>query len=188
MAVVLLVGPPGAGKGTQAARISEKYGWRWVSTGDVLRSNIKEGTELGKKAKGFMDEGNLVPDSLLVDMLKNELEANKDGMTLLDGYPRNHAQAETLASLGPIGEVKLALHLDVDASILESRILKRAEIEGRSDDTPEKLKNRIAIYEKDTAPIISYYKEKDVYKVVDADSDVDTVFTRIEAVVEQSSL
>ena len=188
MAVVLLVGPPGAGKGTQAARISDKYGWRWVSTGDVLRTNIKEGTELGIKAKEYMDEGNLVPDALLVDMLRNELEANKMGTTLLDGYPRNITQAETLASLGEIGEVKLALHLDVDASILGARIQKRAEEEGRSDDTPEKLKNRIAIYEKDTAPIIAHYKEKGVYKIVDADADVDTVFKRVEETIETTSL
>ena len=188
MAVVLLVGPPGAGKGTQAEKISEKYGWKWLSTGAMLRDHIKQGTELGLKAKGFMDEGNLVPDQLLVDMLTHELETNKDNTTLLDGYPRNVAQAETLHSLGAIGEVKLALHLDVDASILGDRIAKRAESEGRSDDTPEKLKNRISIYEKETAPVISYYKEKGVYKVVDADATVDDVFKRVESTIENSAL
>lgn len=188
MAVVLLVGPPGAGKGTQAAKIKEKYGWKWLSTGDMLRGNIKDGTELGIKAKGFMDEGKLVPDQLLVDMLTHELESNKDCTTLLDGYPRNSTQAETLSSLGAIGEVKLALHLDVDASILGERIEKRAKEEGRSDDTPEKLKKRIEIYENDTAPVIEYYKAKNVYQVVDADADVDTVFARAVEVIEKASL
>ena len=115
-------------------------------------------------------------------------KTNKDNTTLLDGYPRNVAKAETLHSLGAIGEVKLALHLDVDASILGDRIAKRAESEGRSDDTPEKLKNRISIYEKETAPVISYYKEKGVYKVVDADATVDDVFKRVESTIENSAL
>lgn len=184
MSVILLVGPPGAGKGTQAARMSEKYGWRWVSTGDVLRSNIKGGSELGLKAKAYMDDGNLVPDSLLVDMLVNELEADKSGKTLLDGYPRNLAQAETLAGLGKIGEVEIVLHLDLDASILESRILKRAAEEGRSDDTPDKLKNRLRIYEKDTSPIIDFYKKRGVYRRINADSDVETVFSRITEAID----
>lgn len=188
MAVVLLVGPPGAGKGTQAEKISNKYGWNWLSTGAMLRDNIKRETELGLKAKGYMDQGNLVPDQLLVDMIVNELESNKNGVTLLDGYPRNVAQANTLESFGDLGKVSLALHLDVDASILGARIAKRAEMEGRSDDTPDKLKNRIEIYEKETAPIIEFYKGKGAYRAVDADADVDTVFSRVESVIKELGL
>lgn len=184
MAVILLVGPPGAGKGTQAEKLSSKFGWKWLSTGDMLRRNIKDATPLGQKAQRYMDNGDLVPDQLLVEMLTTELDNNKHETTLLDGYPRNVNQAETLSSLGDIGDVKLALHLDVDASILGSRIAKRASEEGRSDDTPEKLINRISIYEKDTAPIIEFYEQRGVYKKIDADADVDKVFTRLEKAIE----
>lgn len=188
MSVVLFLGPPGAGKGTQAEKISEKYGWKWLSTGAVLRENIKNATELGQKAKGYMDKGDLVPDKLLVEMLTRELESNRSGTTILDGYPRNVNQAETLSSLGDVGSVALALHLDVDKTILGQRIEHRAKQEGRSDDTPDKLKNRLDVYERETAPIISYYREKDVYAKVDADADVDTVFARVTDVLDKSGL
>ena len=188
MAIVILVGPPGAGKGTQAARLVEKFNWAWISTGDTLRKNIKDQTELGKKARGFMDQGHLVPDELLVDMLKAELSRSKEKLTLLDGYPRNANQAETLAALGEIGKVVMALHLDVPQSILEARISKRGAEEGRSDDTPEKLKTRLAIYEKETSPILSYYKARSLYKRVDADAAMDTVFDRITDRLSEANL
>jgi len=188
MAIVILVGPPGAGKGTQAARLVEKYSWAWISTGDTLRKNIKEQTELGRKAKGYMDEGQLVPDELLVDMLKAELIRSQDKLTLLDGYPRNANQADTLASLGEIGKVVMALHLDVPSSILEDRISKRSAEEGRTDDTPEKLKTRLAIYEKETSPILNYYQKKSLYKRVDADATMDIVFERIRALLGGAKL
>lgn len=180
MAIVILVGPPGAGKGTQAARLVEKFGFAWVSTGDTLRKNIRDNTDLGVKAQGFMNEGKLVPDNLLVDMLKSELKKSSSQLTLLDGYPRNTNQADTLARLsGEIGNVVLALHLDVPCSILESRVTKRGAVEGRPDDTPEKLKTRLNVYETETAPILSYYQGLNLYTRIDADADVEVVYGRI---------
>jgi adenylate kinase len=180
MAIVILVGPPGAGKGTQAARLVEKFGFAWVSTGDTLRKNIRDNTDLGVKAQGFMNEGKLVPDNLLVDMLKSELKKSSSRLTLLDGYPRNTNQADTLARLsGEIGNVVLALHLDVPCSILESRVTKRGAVEGRPDDTPEKLKTRLHVYETETAPILSYYQALNLYTRIDADADVEVVYGRI---------
>jgi adenylate kinase len=188
MAIIILVGPPGAGKGTQAARLVEQYGFAWVSTGDTLRQNIKENTPLGQKAKGFMDAGKLVPDDLLVDMLKAELNKHPKKLTLLDGYPRNAQQAETLASLGSLGEIKLAVHLDVPSAILTSRISKRSAEEGRSDDTPEKLKVRLEIYDKETFPILKYYKDKSLYVRIDADASMETVYGRIQEVLSKAKL
>jgi adenylate kinase len=188
MAIIILVGPPGAGKGTQAARLVEQYGFAWVSTGDTLRQNIKQNTLLGQKARSYMDAGKLVPDELLVDMLKAELSRHPSRLTLLDGYPRNAAQAETLSGLGEVGTVKLALHLDVPASILTSRISKRSVEEGRSDDTPEKLKIRLDVYEKETFPILNYYKNKNLYSRVDADASMEAVYSRIQDVLTKASL
>lgn len=188
MAIIILVGPPGAGKGTQAARLVEQYGFAWVSTGDTLRQNIKSNTLLGQKARSYMDAGKLVPDELLVDMLKAELSHHPQKLTLLDGYPRNSVQAETLSGLGDLGAIKLALHLDVPASILTSRISKRSAEEGRSDDTPEKLKVRLDVYEKETFPILNYYKNKNLYARVDADASMETVYSRIQEVLTNASL
>ena len=180
MAIVILVGPPGAGKGTQAARLVEKFGFAWVSTGDTLRKNIQDNTSLGVQARGFMNDGKLVPDHLLVDMLTAELKKSRDRLTLLDGYPRNTNQADTLVRLsGEIGTVVMALHLDVPCSILESRVTKRGAQEGRPDDTPEKLKTRLHVYETETAPILAYYQALNLYTRIDADADVDVVYSRV---------
>ena len=182
MTIVLLVGPPGAGKGTQAAKIVEKYGWNWLSTGEALRKHIKEGTDLGKKVQSIVDAGNLVSDDLLLEILSAELKPGKP--TLLDGYPRNIAQAKTLDARNDFGAVSMVLHFDVERAILQQRIEKRATEEGRADDTVEKLNKRLDIYENDTMPVIKHYEGCGNYHRIDADGKLDEVFSRVESVIE----
>ncbi len=169
---IVILGAPGAGKGTQAKFITGKSGIAHISTGDILRNAIKDNTELGKKAKGFMDNGELVPDSLMIDLIKERLQKEdcKTGF-LLDGFPRTVKQAKELDNL--LSELNLdlthILEIDVPESILLERILNRAkEGSGRSDDNEDVVKNRLKVYKEQTLPVSNYYKGKGVLVTIPA--------------------
>lgn len=206
---LILLGPPGAGKGTQAKRISEKYDIPHISTGDIFRYNIKNETELGKKAKSYIDNGELVPDSLVVAIVEDRLKKDdaQEGF-LLDGFPRTVAQAEALDRV--LDEMNEALNsvinIKVDSSILVDRITGRrlckdcgetyhiefnpsteegvcdacgGELYQRSDDTADTVKNRISVYNDQTSPLIDYYTDQDNLVNIDGEQSIDDVFEEI---------
>lgn len=179
--VVLLMGPPGAGKGTQAARLAASRNLKQLSTGDILRSNVANGTELGIKARSFMDAGELVPDDLIIDMVRSELKGLQDVRVLFDGYPRNPAQAGQLDQLlGELGaELTAAVALDVDMDEVVRRLLQRAEEQERSDDNEETIRHRLKVFEEQTQPLLDYYSGAGKLKRVDGLGTVDEVEARI---------
>ena len=185
----LIFGPPGAGKGTQAARLIERFGLRHVSTGDLLRREIATGTPLGLKAKTLIDKGELVPDEVVEGMIASELDAHTDVKGFIfDGFPRTTAQAEHLdAMLAERGkQVDAVLSLMIPDQTVFERIRHRAEVENRVDDTkPEVIQNRIDTYHAKTEPVISYYKGKGVYREIDGLGTIDEVFDKICAVMEE---
>ena len=158
--VVLLMGPPGAGKGTQATRVAVARGLTKLSTGDMLRAHVGAGTELGKRAKAIMDAGDLVPDDVIVGMVRAEIEAAAQVRFLFDGFPRTAAQAAALdALLADHGaSVTKAVALDVPDDELVRRMLQRAEQEGRSDDNEDTIRNRMVVYHEQTRPLLDYYQ------------------------------
>lgn len=185
---IVLFGPPGAGKGTQAQFLINKYQLVHLSTGDLFRKNIGEGTELGKLAKSYMDKGELVPDQVTVDMLKDAVESNKSGAKgfIFDGYPRNTLQAEVLDTF--LNEMQLpvtvALALEVEDEILVERILKRGETSGRSDDTSvETIRERIRVYYENTAILKDYYQKQGKLAVVNGLGTIEEIAARLEAEV-----
>ena len=200
---IVLLGAPGAGKGTQAQRLVEDYGFAHISTGDLLRAAVKAGTKLGVKAKSYMDEGKLVPDKLVVDLVTERL-ADDDAQKgfILDGFPRNTAQAVTLDSaLSEMGRnLDAALLVDVKAEIIVKRLSSRrtcrdcgytapagvdkcpacgGEMYQRDDDKPETIQKRLDVYESQTSPLVEYYKGKGLLKVVDGDRPVDDVYADV---------
>ncbi len=179
---LLIIGPPGAGKGTQAVKIAEKLSIPAISTGDIFRKNIKEQTELGKEAKSYIDGGNLVPDSVTNNMVRARLaeEDAKNGF-LLDGYPRNTAQVHELdAILSEMeSEIDRVLLLVADGEELVLRLLGRAQEQGRTDDTEDVIRHRLKVYEEETAPLLSIYRERGLVKEINGLGDVDEVTTRI---------
>lgn len=210
---IVMLGAPGAGKGTQAKMISEKYGIPHISTGDIFRANIKENTDLGKKAKEYMDKGLLVPDELVVDLVVDRL-AQDDAKTgyVLDGFPRTIPQAEALdEALAKIGE-KLDYAIDVDVpdeNIINRMSGRRAcvscggtyhikynptkkegicdacggELILRDDDKPETVKKRLNVYHEQTQPLIDYYTKAGILKEVDGTVDLEAVFQAITAIL-----
>ena len=183
----LIFGPPGAGKGTQAARLVERFGLRHVSTGDLLRREIANGTALGLKAKSLIDKGELVPDSVVEGMIAAELEAHQDVKGFIfDGFPRTTAQAEHLDAMLEARGVKIdaVLSLAIPDETVYERIRHRAEVENRVDDTtPEIIRNRIDTYHAKTEPVIAYYKGKGVYKEIDGLGTIDEVFDKLCALM-----
>ncbi|MGI6205156.1 MAG: adenylate kinase [Anaerovoracaceae bacterium] len=210
---IVLLGPPGAGKGTQAERIIEKYGIPQISTGDIFRANIKNGTQLGKKAKEYMDRGDLVPDELVVDLVKDRLNQDdcKDGF-MLDGFPRTVFQAQELDKIMNEKGLKIncVLNIDVAPEKLVKRIAGRrvcrqcgatynvvskpTKVEGicdkcggevyqRADDNEETVQNRIKVYFNQTAPLIDYYKESKVLSNINGDQPMEDVFSEIVKVL-----
>jgi adenylate kinase len=180
---LLLLGPPGAGKGTQGERLVRKLGIPQISTGDMLRAERASGSELGRQVAGIMDRGELVPDATVIGVAKARLgkpDARKG--FVLDGFPRTTAQAEALDRL--LGELGTPLERCValvgDESELVDRLRKRAEIENRPDDTADVIRNRMRVYREQTAPLIAYYRSRGLLREVDAVGSMDEVEKRIE--------
>jgi adenylate kinase len=179
---LILFGPPGAGKGTQAAAISEKLSVPHIATGDILRENVRNETELGVRAKQYMDQGDLVPDEVVIGMIDERISRDDaaDGF-LLDGYPRTVAQAEALdAALAADGTaIDAVIRLLVDDDELVSRLLRRAEEQGRSDDTREVIENRLAVYRNQTEPLVGFYRDRGLLREVDGRGSLPEVRGRI---------
>ena len=186
---IIMLGAPGAGKGTQAKKIAEKYGIPHISTGDIFRANIKNGTELGKKAKTYMDEGLLVPDELVVDLVVDRVQQEdcKNGY-VLDGFPRTIPQAEALdKALAELGEkMDYAINVEVPDENIVNRMSGRRACVGcgealvlRDDDKPETVLKRLGVYHEQTQPLIQYYTDKDILVEVDGTVDLEDVFKAI---------
>lgn len=179
---LVLLGAPGSGKGTQAARLKEHLQVPHISTGDLLRAEVAAGSALGLQAKAVMDRGDLVSDDILLGMLEDRLSRPDvaDGF-ILDGYPRNLAQAGALGDLlARIGQpMDHAVQLEVDTDLLVERIAGRAKEQGRVDDSPESVRNRLNVYNDVTAPVVDYYRQRGMLKVVHGEGSMDEVFTRI---------
>ena len=185
---IVLFGKPGAGKGTQAEFLKEKYKLTHISTGDVFRYNLKNDTPLGKEARVFMDAGDLVPDELTTKMLIDEVNKHLDSNGILfDGYPRTIGQAEALdAFLPTIGSsVNATVALEADDNILVARLLERGKTSGRIDDQDEeKIRNRYQEYNEKTAPLIGYYKEQNKFHSVNGIGTIADITERLTAVID----
>lgn len=202
---LILLGAPGAGKGTQATRISDKYGLPHISTGDILRKNIKEGTELGIEAKSYIDAGQLVPDEVVINIVKDRLQqADCKKGYILDGFPRTVAQAE---ALDKVAEIDVVINIAVDPALIVDRITGRrmcacgesyhismgigetcpkcgSKLYQRDDDKEDTVKARMQVYENQTAPLIDYYTAKDLVIDVDGGKPLNEVFEQISKVID----
>ena len=176
---LVLFGPPGAGKGTQAARLVEKYHLVHLSTGDIFRSNIKEGTDLGQLAKSYIDKGALVPDEVTIGMLEAEVNSNSNAKGFIfDGFPRTSAQAEALDAFlsSKDTEVSSMLALEVDENELITRLLERGKSSGRADDQDAGIiKNRIQIYENETAVLKTYYANQNKFFGIEGVGSIESI-------------
>lgn len=183
---IVLLGPPGSGKGTQATMLVEHLGIPHISTGALLREAAKNGTKLGLKAKQISDKGNLVPDDIVLGMLEERLnEPDVESGFILDGYPRNLAQAESLEKvLERLGQpADEAILIEIDAEQIIKRIAKRAREEGRADDTEETVRNRLRVYAEQTAPVADFYAERGLLTQVLGDGSIDEILQRILSVL-----
>ncbi len=183
---IVILGAPGSGKGTQAAMMVEQLGIPHISTGALLRDAIKKGTTLGLQAKAIIDQGELVPDDVMSGIIEERLSRNDvaNGF-ILDGYPRNVAQAKSLDAVLERLEkpVQDAIQIDVDQEQIIKRIAKRAQEEGRSDDTEETVRNRMRVYAEQTAPVADYYEERGLLTRVLGDGDKDEILQRVLSVL-----
>jgi adenylate kinase len=183
---ILILGAPGAGKGTQGSILAERLGVPKITTGDILRAAVRGGTPLGKEAKQYMDAGKLVPDSVVLGMIKDEL-AKPEAKTgaVLDGFPRTAGQAElvdrTLAAAGQ--RVNHVLLLDVTEEELLRRLTGRARVEGRSDDTPQAIQTRLQVYQRDTAPLVAHYAQRGIVHRVPGTGPVEEIATEIKRII-----
>lgn len=181
-------GPQGVGKGTQAAILSQRYGIPHISTGDIFRYNLKNKTPLGIEAQAYIDKGELVPDSLTNEIVKDRLAMDdaKNGW-ILDGYPRNASQVEALDEILSQLDIKLdcAVALDAERDVLLERMKKRAEEEGRSDDTPEAIAKRLDVYEKETAPLLEKYEQRGQLARLDGTGEVEAVTESIVKALDE---
>lgn len=179
---MVLLGPPGAGKGTQAARISERLGIPAISTGDIFRANVAGSTELGQQAKKYMDAGEYVPDSVTNAMVKDRLAADDAAQGfLLDGYPRTEAQVHELDAMlaeGGLG-LDVVLEITAEAEVVVQRLLKRATEQNRADDTEPVIRRRLEVYAEQTEPLAALYEAKGLLVRVDGIGDIDEVTERI---------
>lgn len=183
MRVFLLIGPPGAGKGTQARYLVEKYGWEYLATGDLLREEIRRGTPLGEQIRTLVESGQLVPDELIIQLVEHHMENGRD--YLLDGFPRTIAQAEALDRLLSRrgGHLSGAIFLDVPEAELIQRLRGRAQIEGRADDNPDTIQTRLREYQQKTAPLLDYYQKQGRLHTIPGIGTVEEVGQRIEKVI-----
>lgn len=188
---LIIVGPPGAGKGTQAGRIAESFGVPAISTGDIFRKNVSEGTPLGVQAKAIMDAGEYVPDSLTNDLVASRLsESDAERGFLLDGYPRTVGQVDHLDALlsGQGTGIDAVIRLVADQDALVERLLKRAQEQGRSDDTEETIRRRQQVYTEQTAPIVDAYQQRGLVVEVDGLGGIDEVGDRIQSALVSRGL
>jgi adenylate kinase len=186
---LVLFGKPGAGKGTQAAFLKEKYGLKHISTGDVFRYNIKNGTELGKLAKSYIDKGELVPDQVTISMLQQEVENASDASGFIfDGFPRTAAQAEALDNFLESKDMKVdaTIALEADDDVLTARLLERGKVSGRSDDQDEsKIRYRFEEYNLKTAPLKSYYQAQGKFHSVNGVGEIQDITERLAKVIDR---
>ena len=184
---IVIFGAPGSGKGTQSERIVEKYGINHISTGDVLRAEIKNGTELGKTAKSYIDQGQLIPDELMIDILASVFDSFEDSKgVIFDGFPRTIAQAEALKKmLAERGqEVSVMLDLEVPEDELMNRLIKRGKDSGRADDNEETIKKRLIVYHSQTSPLIDWYKTEGQYHHINGLGTMEGIFEDISKAIE----
>lgn len=181
---IVLFGPPGAGKGTQSQKIIDGYQLIHLSTGDILRAEIANGTELGLKAKNLMDKGELVPDEVVIGMIEHRLSEDKDAKGFIfDGFPRTVAQAEALDALLKKFDTEIheMIALEVSEEELKKRLLERGKVSGRADDQDiSKIENRISVYKKQTLPVAEYYEKQGKYKGINGIGSIDEIFGRIQ--------
>ncbi len=204
---IVLLGPPGAGKGTQGEKLTDEFGYTRLSTGDMLREAVRNKTELGMKAKEYMDAGALVPNDLIIGLMNEKIKEVSGGV-LLDGFPRTVEQAD---ALGKVMDVDLALDFDVPDEVLISRLTQRrscpdcnavyhlvtkkpakegicdkcgAKLYQRDDDKEETVKNRLEVYHKNTRPLIDYYQKKGVLTVIPSDGDINAIFETVKKAIQ----
>ena len=185
---IVIFGAPGSGKGTQSDLIIKKYGLEHISTGDVLRNEIKNETELGKTAKEYIDKGQLIPDELMVNILASVYDSfgKEHQGVIFDGFPRTIPQAEALKKMLSERGHKVAamIELDVPEDELMTRLVKRGKESGRSDDNEETIKKRLAVYHNQTAPLIEWYKNEGIHHHIDGLGELDRIFGDISAVID----
>ena len=187
---IVILGPPGAGKGTQAKRVSQEIGLPHVATGDMLRAAIADETELGRRVKPILDRGDLVPDDLMIDLIRERLdEPDTANGFILDGFPRTLEQAEALdAMLAELDrEVSVVLHFQVPDELVVGRLLKRAHEEDRTDDTPDKIRHRLEVFHTETEPLVAHYRAKGLLVGIHADRTVDEVFAEVQDVLQTAA-
>ena len=188
---ILILGPQGSGKGTQAQRIAASYGIAHVATGDMLREAMAAGSELGLRVRPIYDAGELVPDELMIDLIRERLEQDDvvDGF-ILDGFPRTMAQAEALDEMlrEIVRPITVVLQLDVPEEVCVERLSKRAQEEGRVDDTPEAIRTRLSLYRRETEPVIEHYRAQGNLVVIHGDRAVDEVFGEAQQALEQAAV
>jgi adenylate kinase len=188
MLYIVIFGPPGSGKGTQSEKIIEKYGLTHISTGDMLRYEMNQGTELGINAKNYINQGQLVPDEIIIGMIKNkilEVEHQSQGI-IFDGFPRTVTQAEALKQLLTLRGERISIMLDlvVEKQELITRLIKRGETSGRADDTPETIEKRLTVYDNVTSPVINFFKKEGCYCSITQTGTIDEIFGAVEAALD----
>jgi adenylate kinase len=184
---IVLLGPPGSGKGTQAAMLRDELGYAPLATGDLLREAREQGTELGRRASEYMDRGELVPDDLIVAMVRDAIASLDDQPILLDGFPRTVAQADALGgALDAHGrELTAAVLVDVPDDVVVERISGRNQ--GRDDDRPETVRERLRVYHRETEPLVDYYESRGLLRRVDGAQEPDAVHADVRAAIERRS-
>jgi adenylate kinase len=185
---ILLLGPQGSGKGTQAKRISAEFGIAHIATGDMLRATIAAGTALGQRVRPILESGRLVPDELMIELIRERLDGPdaREGF-ILDGFPRTIRQADALdAMLREIGrELTIVFELQISDEVCVERLSKRAQEEGRADDTPEAIRTRLELYHRETEPLVEHYRAQGIVVGIHADASVNEVFAEIQLALEQ---
>lgn len=185
---VIICGAPGCGKGTQSDLIVKKYNLKHLSTGDLLRKEMADKTELGQIAESYISKGNLVPDEMIINILAKNVDAFGDDINgmILDGFPRTVAQAEALEAMmtNKNRQINVLVDLDVNRDELIDRLIKRGQTSGRSDDNLETITKRLEVYEKQTAPVSDFYRNLNKYAAVDGMGTIDEIFGRISEVLD----